>query len=236
MTALTSHSDAGVDLERQLHQFLRTVRRGLPSQRGIVFGVIILIGMVAFEVFNFSTTEFALGDLLGDLSFAGLSWATILALAFCSIDFAGIARLMTPHNTDDQPIEVWYLLAAWFLGATMNAMLTWWSVSLALINHQGLGNEVLGREALLSAVPVFIAGMVWLIRVLLIGTLTLAGRRLFRDGTANSNPTPSRSRPAPRGAGQPEPAPAAAAFSSRSDGSQVTGAPTSRTMQARGRR
>ncbi|MDX1601397.1 MAG: hypothetical protein R3191_07800 [Anaerolineales bacterium] len=234
MTALTSRSDTGLDVGRQLHEFLRTVRRGLPSQRGIIFGVIILVGMVAFEVFNFSTTEFALADLLGDLSFAGLSWATILALAFCSIDFAGIARLMTPHDTDDQPIEIWYLLAAWFLGATMNAMLTWWSVSLALINHQGLGNEVLGREALLSAVPIFIAGLVWLIRVLLIGTLTLAGQRLFSDGTASS--TSSGSRPAPRRSGTPEPAPAAAAFDGRTHGSPATAATGSHPVHARGRR
>ena len=234
MTALTSRSDTGLDLGNQLHQFLHTVRRGLPSQRGIIFGVIILVGMIAFEVFNFSTTEFALGDLLGDLSFAGLSWATILALAFCSIDFAGIARLMTPQDSDDQPIEVWYLLAAWFLGATMNAMLTWWSVSLALINHQGLGNEVLGREALLSAVPIFIAGLVWLIRVLLIGTLTLAGQRLFSDGTARA--ATSRSRTTAHASGSNEPAPAAAAFSTRSHGSRATAERASRSVHARGRR
>lgn len=158
---------------------LKQLRRSLPLHRGMAFGLIILVGLVAFESFNFSTTEFALADLLGDLSFAGFHWATILALAFCSIDFAGIARLMTPENDGSEPMEIWYLLGAWFLGATMNAMLTWWSVSLALINHSGLGNEVLGREALLTGVPVFIAALVWLIRILLIGTLTLAGGRLF---------------------------------------------------------
>jgi hypothetical protein len=164
------------------------LRRKLPLQRGMAFGLIILVGLVAFETFNFSTTEFALADLLGDLSFAGLHWATILALAFCSIDFAGIARLMTPEDNSSQPMEIWYLLGAWFLGATMNATLTWWSVSLALINHTGLGNEVLGREALLTGVPVFIAALVWLIRILLIGTLTLAGGRLFSFNQSRSKP------------------------------------------------
>ena len=33
--------------------------------------------LLAFEIFNFSTTEFALTDVLGDLKFAGLRWATI---------------------------------------------------------------------------------------------------------------------------------------------------------------
>lgn len=177
------------DLEQRLRSALHSLRRHISLNRGMAFGLIILLGLVAFELFNFSTTEFALGDLLGDLSFLGLSWATILALAFCSIDFAGIARLMTPGTEGQQPVEAWYLLGAWFLGATMNAMLTWWSVSLALIRHVGLGNEILGRQALLSAVPVFIAGLVWLIRILLIGTMTLAGERLFSFGQRQARTT-----------------------------------------------
>ena len=177
MTAFTRR--LSINFGDEFTKALHDLRNRLPLHRGMAFGLIILVGLVAFETFNFSTTEFALADLLGDLSFASFSWATILALAFCSIDFAGIARLMTPENEGAEPMEIWYLLGAWFLGATMNAMLTWWSVSLALINHSGLGNEVLGRDALLTGVPVFIAALVWLIRVLLIGTLTLAGGRLF---------------------------------------------------------
>lgn len=215
MTAYTSRTEGELDLEAQLRSFFATVRRGLPTQRGLIFGLIILTGMLSFEIFNFSTTEFALADLLGELSFAGISWATILALAFCSIDFAGIARLMTPHEIGDEPVEIWYLLGAWFLGATMNAMLTWWSVSLALINHQGLGNEVLGREALLSGVPIFIAGLVWLIRVLLIGTLTLAGQRLFHGGTQQAQQSARAA--TPRSGAAPQAAPAHAAANGRSN-------------------
>ena len=197
-----------LDLGDRLAQALGSLRGRIPAHRGIIFGLIIVVGLVAFESFNFSTTEFALADLLGDLSFAGLSWATILALAFCSIDFAGIARLMTPESSGQQPAEVWYLLGAWFLGATMNAMLTWWSVSLALIGHAGLGNEVLGRQALLSAVPLFIAGLVWLIRILLIGTLTLAGGRLFSTGR---RPAIRPAQAAPANRPNRSPAPVAAA-------------------------
>lgn len=158
---------------------LRRLRLRLPLSRGALFGVIIVGGLIGFELFNYSTTQFALTDLLGSQQFAGIGWATILALAFCAIDFAGIARLLTPEKGRQDPAEAWYLLGAWFLGATMNAILTWWGVSLALLNHQGLGNEILGRQALLSGVPVFVAVLVWLIRVLMIGTLTLAGERLF---------------------------------------------------------
>ena len=148
-------------------------------RRGMAFGLIIISALLAFEIFNYSTTEFALSDLLGDLSFAGISWATILALAFCGIDFAGIARLFTPEEGGNELHEVWYLFGAWLLAATMNAMLTWWGVSIALLNHESLGNAVVDRETLLKVVPLFVAILVWLIRVLIIGTFSVAGERLF---------------------------------------------------------
>lgn len=148
-------------------------------RRGLAFGAIIIAALLAFEVFNYSTTDFAMSDLLGDLNFFGIRWATILAIAFCGIDFAGIARLFTPEEGADEPTEIWYLFGAWLLAATMNAMLTWWGVSIAILEHQSLGNAVVARETLLKVVPIFVAVMVWLIRVLIIGTFSVAGDRLF---------------------------------------------------------
>lgn len=159
----------------------------ITMQRGLVFGLIILLALLAFEVFNFSTTEFALKDLLGDFTFMGVYWSTILAIAFCGIDFAGIARLFTPEQGKDEPKEVWYLFGAWLLAATMNAMLTWWGVSIAILNDATLGSPVIERPVLLRVVPIFVAMMVWLIRVLIIGTFSLAGERLF-----SSENTPSK--------------------------------------------
>ena len=147
--------------------------------RGLAFGVIILTALLAFEIFNYSTTDYALRDLLGDLSFIGLPWATILAIAFCGIDFAGIARLFTPEQGRDEPAEVWYLFGAWILAAAMNATLTWWGVAVAIQGHSALGTAILGRETLFKVVPVFVAVMVWIIRILLIGTFSIAGERLF---------------------------------------------------------
>ena len=164
-------------LDFQLNAVVRNTLDRIRMPRTSLFGLIMIGALIAFEVFNYGTTEFALTDLLGGLRFAGLRWSTILALAFCSMDFAGIARLFSPDQGDSRSGELWYLLGAWLLAATMNAMLTWWAVSLALIGHTGLGNEILGREALLSSVPVFVALLVWLIRVLMIGTFTLTGKR-----------------------------------------------------------
>ncbi len=156
-------------------------------QRGLFFGILIIAALLAFEVFNFSTTQYALSDLLGALQFAGVSWATILSIAFCGIDFAGIARLFTPEEGGDEPAEVWYLFGAWMLAATMNALLTWWGVSLAILDHKTLGNVVISQQTLLRVVPVFVAVLVWLIRVLIIGTFSVAGERLF--SMASAQPT-----------------------------------------------
>jgi hypothetical protein len=165
----------------------------LNISRGLVFGILIIAALLAFEIFNYSTTEFALSDLLGDLQFLSVRWATILAIAFCGIDFAGIARLFTPEQGDNEPKEIWYLFGAWLLAATMNAMLTWWGVSIAILNHQSLGGEVMNRELMIKVVPIFVAVMVWLIRVLIIGTFSVAGDRLFSQSDVRRS---RRNRPA----------------------------------------
>ncbi len=153
--------------------------KGTALKRGAIFGSILVCALLAFEIFNFSTTSFALRDVLGDLNFAGLRWATVLAVAFCGIDFAGIARLITPEQGRDEPAEVWYLFAAWLLAASFNAMLTWWGVSVAIASHSSAGGALLGQATMIKIVPVFVAVMVWLVRVLIIGTFSIAGERLF---------------------------------------------------------
>jgi hypothetical protein len=159
---------------------------GTRSARHLVIGVILLTALLAFELFNFDTTRYALESLLGDINFLGITWATILAIAFCAIDFAGLARLFTPERGREEPKEVWYLMGAWLLGATMNAVMTWWAVSLTLLNHT-LGNEIMSREQLLLIVPVFVAVLVWLTRILFIGSLTVAGEHLFSPEQVNAN-------------------------------------------------
>jgi hypothetical protein len=157
-----------------------SIFKGITLRRGLAWGIIIIFALLAFEIFNYSTTQFALVDVLGELKFAGMRWATILAVAFCGIDFAGIARLFTPEQGRDEPTEVWYLFGAWLLAAAFNALLTWWGVSVAIVNHSSqAGGVVVTNATLTKVVPVFVAVMVWLIRVLIIGTFSVAGERLF---------------------------------------------------------
>jgi hypothetical protein len=153
----------------------------------MIFGLIILCALLAFEVFNYSSTLFALGDILGNLTFAGVRWATMLAFAFCAIDFAGIARIFTPEQGRDEPAEVWYLFGAWFLAAAFNATLTWWGVSVAILSHNTAGGALLGQPAMIKIVPIFVAAMVLTIRVLLINTISIAGDRLFSLADARAS-------------------------------------------------
>lgn len=154
-------------------------------RRYLALGAILILALIAFELFNFDTTQYALDSLLGGIDFMGIGWATILAIAFCGIDFAGLARLFMPGRDEGgpEPKEAWYLMGAWFLAAAMNAVMTWWAVSLAVLQHP-LGNEIVGREDLIRIVPVFVAVLVWLTRVLIIAALTMAGDRLLRPAAA----------------------------------------------------
>jgi hypothetical protein len=224
----------------------------LSTSRKVIVGLILVVALFAFELFNFDTTRYALDYLLGEVNFWGMRWATILAIAFCAIDFAGLARLFTPEEGDDEPRAVWYLMGAWLLGATMNALMTWWAVSLTLLSHD-FGNEVLSREQLLQIVPIFVATLVWLTRILFIGALSVAGEHLFEGANEESavketaagarkpaprrqSGTPARPRPVPPSGGRPGKAPLPAMTRSRRQSRIPAHRPQPVGMQARGRR
>lgn len=167
----------------------------LQIKPAFIFGIIILTALIAFETFNYSTTDYALRDLLGNLNFAGIPWATILTIAFCGIDFAGIARMFTPGHGLDGTKETWYLFGAWLLAATMNASLTWWGVSMAIATHKVASTAVVDQNTITKVVPVFVALMVWVIRILIIGSLSYTSGRMFaqerRSFTSSARPRPS---------------------------------------------
>jgi hypothetical protein len=164
----------------------------IKTRKGMVYVLIFILALIAFEAFNFSTTDFALSDMLGDLRFGGIRWATLLSLAFCGIDFAGIARLFAPQTSKEDPQKMWFMFGAWFLTATMNAILTWWGVVLAMQTHLVMSAAVVNASFVTRMVPIFIALMVWVTRILLVGTLSRKGGKLLQETKSPVGVSPSR--------------------------------------------
>lgn len=155
---------------QKLNRFSSSLFHNLKLRTSAVYMAMIVAALIAFEVFNFSSTDFALRDILGSQSSGGLNWSTILALAFCGMDFAGIARLLGPQE-ESEGQGGWYLLGAWVLAAAMNAGLTWWGVSVAVYNQPVEHALIINPMTFVTVVPVLVAVMIWVIRILIIGTL-----------------------------------------------------------------
>ncbi|MPM65711.1 hypothetical protein SDC9_112611 [bioreactor metagenome] len=160
---------------------------GIRVRSGAVYGIIIILAMLAFESFNYSTTAYALKDLLGNLKFGNFAWFTLLALAFCGIDFAGIARLISPETRKSDVKESWYLFGAWLMAATANAALTWWGVAVAISNHTLKSAALINTDTLTRIIPLFVAILVWVIRILIIGSLSTALQRMTESKTEMPN-------------------------------------------------
>lgn len=153
----------------------------LSLNRGALFGWILVTALVAFEGFNFGTNEFSFHSIFGETKIWGIRWSIILAIAFSGMDFGGIARIFTPEEGTDEPAGVWFLFGAWLLAALFNAILTWWGLSVAIATNNHVASIPPGFAAsfVTNGVPIFIAGMVFLVRLLIIGTFSKAGERLF---------------------------------------------------------
>lgn len=158
------------------------------TRRTLIIAILTL-AIFAFEIFNFDTTRFALSQLLGTTSFWGVPWAAILAIAFCSIDFAGLLHIF---SADENDRYIWYMMGAWLMGATLNAIMTWYAVLTVLLTH-ATGNEIISRQQILQLAPIFVALLVWLTRIFFIGGMTVAGDKVLADIPSRYRVEPNRS-------------------------------------------
>ncbi len=160
--------------------------------RGAGAALILAAALVGFEVFNFDTTKYALMNLMGGQRFWGIEWAAILAFAFCGIDFTGLARLFTPQQAlKDESKEVWLLIGAWLLGASMNAVMTWYAVSIAIASRS-IGTAFVSRETVVYYAPMFVALLVWLTRILFIGSISITADRALHSSDGRRRDLPRR--------------------------------------------
>jgi hypothetical protein len=175
-------------MTQKVNRFSSKFLENLRENPNSLYMAIIIAALVAFEVFNFSTTDFALRGMFGSQSAVGMSWSTILALAFCGMDFAGIARLLAPRGAETESRDTWFLLGAWVLAAAMNAGLTWWGISIAVYNQPVDIALILDPMTFVTAVPVLVAVMVWVIRILIIGTLVSSLNKAFYSKQPKKEP------------------------------------------------
>jgi hypothetical protein len=168
---------------QKLSRFSSSLFQNLRIRTSSVFLAMIIAALIAFEVFNFSSTDFALRNILGSQTGGNLSWATILALAFCGMDFAGIARLLGAEEDQDRH-SGWYLLGAWVLAAAMNAGLTWWGISISVYNQPVDYALIINPMTFVTVVPVLVAVMVWVIRILIIGSLVTSLNQTINEKTS----------------------------------------------------
>ena len=109
------------------------------------------------------------------------SWHLLFAALTLQVSHAS----SHPNRDATNLAEVGYLFGAWLLAAGFNATLTWWGVSVAIVSHTSVAaGAVISNATLTKAVPIFVAIMVWLIRVLIIGTFSIAGDNLFSTADA----------------------------------------------------
>ena len=145
-------------MTQRVNRFSGKLLNALRDNPDRLYMAIIVAALAAFEVFNFSTTDFALRSMFGAQFAGALSWSTILALAFCGMDFAGIARLLAPRGASSESRDGWFLLGAWALAAAMNTGLTWWAISVAVYNQPVETTLILDPLTFVIAVPVVVAG------------------------------------------------------------------------------
>ena len=87
-------------LTQKVTRFSSKFFENLRGRSGGVYMGIIVAALIAFELFNFSTTDFALRGIFGSQASAGVNWSTILALAYCGMDFADLLRALNAIEGD----------------------------------------------------------------------------------------------------------------------------------------
>jgi hypothetical protein len=145
------------------------------------FILLLAVAFIGFEVVNFRTTDFAFTDILGVIPAAfGFTMAEVLAVSFCSLDLVGIIRGFTPQTGKNEPKEVWLIFGGWAVAALVNAVLTWWGVTSAITTtaHVSL---VGSQQQVLEIIPVAMAFIILMIRVLLVSTLSFMIDQTFSD-------------------------------------------------------
>ena len=179
----------------QSRMALDSMQSPAKSTRGGVCTLILLAALAAFETLNYSTTVYALQNMLGDYTNLGVHWSTLLAIAFCCVDIAGITQLFIPIRVAVKSIKIRYLFGTWLLAACMDTLLTWCGIATAITVKQAHTGWIVDSDILIKTIPAFIAFMIWLIRVLIVGAFSNSNNPALIQEQIRSSVVLSRSDP-----------------------------------------
>jgi hypothetical protein len=145
----------------------------------------IVTGLATFEGINFTATSLALRGLLGGFSVMGANIVLWLAATICCLDIAGIFYLFLPLSSSSRPTPSRRLFGVWLLAALLNTWLIWRGINLAIAYHQVQIGWVIDADILMNTLPGFIVCLLWLIRVLIIGSLSRSrqSQHIINNGT-----------------------------------------------------
>jgi len=131
-----------------------------------------LVCMAAFEIINFAITSLAFRSLLSRYTVLVLDSATWLATVVCCVDIIGILYLFLLFPGPSHNIVKRRLFSVWLLVTGLNSWLLWLGIGQAIVVHQAQTDLVINAGIMVHIIPAFIVCLVWLIRILLIGSFS----------------------------------------------------------------
>lgn len=155
-----------------------------------VLAGLLLGGLALLIIFNFSTTYETLNQLFG----GGMA-ILVFSISFSLVDFAGIARVLTPdEDIRDEPPFIWLLFGVWLIAALIDIITTWWWATLRMQAYGGLNHLPTDMAWMASLLPWGIAISEFCIRVPLVILIGQYGERWFK---AMRNPISGKSEAKP---------------------------------------
>lgn len=137
------------------------ISKRMAGTSGIIF-----LCLLCFEIFSYSSSYEAIDRLTGMTT-----WATMLAFAFCAVDFAGLAKLVMPEMRNLPEMPLFFLSGAWVLSAIGDTSLTWFVVSTqtsTLTRHILVTAGVLSPKFFTTWLPLLVAVFTWGVQVFLV--------------------------------------------------------------------
>jgi len=185
----------------------------------IMILLIIGVGWVMFEGFNIETTWNSLIGLFGSASMGAM-----LAIAIVTSDIGQLVKTVTPNVKGKRNDLVNTVIPiSWILVSLTNCMFTWWSVQMVIDAGRSKMPDVLASNpTYTSAIAVFIAILVFIIRLLLaasFGSVLESELGIVGYGSAK----PAQSQPQPQRSAAPS-VPAYHSLSPRPVGEQARSA------------